>query len=168
MNKSELAENKIKSQDEIKKLSEAMRLQGKKIVFTNGCFDILHLGHIDYLLKASDLGDFLVVGLNSDASVKKIKGDTRPINDEISRSKVLASLFFIDAVVLFSEETPYNLIKIIEPDILVKGKDYKISEIVGSDIVIANGGKVETIDLVEGYSTSAIEERIIKSKKNNF
>lgn len=132
----------------------------KKTVFTNGCFDILHLGHIDYLSKAADLGDILIIGLNTDFSVKKIKGDKRPVNKEISRAAVLASLNFVSAVVLFDEETPYDLIKFIRPNILVKGSDYKPENIVGSDIVKENGGEIITIDFLEGYSTSSIIENI--------
>jgi D-glycero-beta-D-manno-heptose 1-phosphate adenylyltransferase len=136
------------------------QFQGRKIVFTNGCFDILHLGHIDYLSKAKDLGDLLVIGLNTDLSVSKIKGKNRPIQDEISRAMVLASLGFVDVVVFFGEETPYNLIKTIQPDILVKGADYKPEDIVGYDIVTNKGGKVVTIEFLEGYSTTAIEKKI--------
>ena len=132
------------------------REQGLKIVFTNGCFDILHRGHVEYLSKASDMGDVLVVGLNTDASVKRLKGEGRPINDQKARALVLASLSFVDAVVLFDEDTPYELIKAIRPDVLVKGADYKPLEIVGYDIVTSYGGKVETVPLVEGYSTTSI------------
>ncbi len=130
------------------------RKEEKKIVFTNGCFDILHLGHIEYLAKAADLGDILVVGLNTDKSVKIIKGNDRPINNQNARASLLASLFFVDYVVLFDENTPENLIKIIMPNILVKGKDYELKEIVGADEVIKNGGKVHTIELTEGFSTT--------------
>ena len=137
------------------------QFQGRKIVFTNGCFDILHLGHIDYLSKAKDLGDLLIIGLNTDLSVSRIKGKNRPIQDEISRAMVLASLGFVDAVVFFGEDTPYNLIKITQPDILVKGADYKPEDIVGYDIVANKGGKVVTIEFLEGYSTTAIEKKIL-------
>jgi D-glycero-beta-D-manno-heptose 1-phosphate adenylyltransferase len=137
------------------------QFQGRKIVFTNGCFDILHLGHIDYLSKAKDLGDLLIIGLNTDLSVSKIKGKNRPIQDEISRAMVLASLGFVDAIVFFGEDTPYNLIKTIQPDILVKGADYKPEDIVGYDIVTNKGGKVVTIEFLEGYSTTAIEKKIL-------
>jgi D-glycero-beta-D-manno-heptose 1-phosphate adenylyltransferase len=135
--------------------------QGKKIVFTNGCFDILHLGHIDYLSKAKDLGDMLIVGLNTDESVRRIKGNNRPIQDEISRSMVLASLGFVDFVVFFGEDTPYNLIKTTQPHILVKGADYKPEDIVGYDIVKNNGGEIVTIEYLPGYSTTSIETKII-------
>jgi len=133
---------------------------GKKIVFTNGCFDIIHQGHIDYLSKAKDLGNILVIGLNTDDSVRRIKGDNRPVNDQNSRAIVLASLRFVDAVILFDEDTPYNLINEVKPDILVKGSDYKTKEIVGADIVKKNGGIITTIDFLEGYSTSSIIEKI--------
>lgn len=132
------------------------RSQGSKVVFTNGCFDILHRGHVEYLAKAADMGDVLVVGLNTDASVKRLKGEERPINNQDARALVLASLGFVDAVVLFDEDTPYELIKTIRPDVLVKGADYKPEEIVGYDIVTSYGGKVETVPLVEGYSTTSI------------
>jgi rfaE bifunctional protein nucleotidyltransferase chain/domain len=132
----------------------------KKIVFTNGCFDIIHQGHIDYLAKAKDLGNILVIGLNTDESVRRIKGDNRPVNDQNSRALVLASLRFVDVVILFDEDTPYNMIKEIKPDILVKGSDYKTKEIVGADIVKESGGIITTIDFLEGYSTSAIIEKI--------
>ncbi|HNW54500.1 MAG TPA: D-glycero-beta-D-manno-heptose 1-phosphate adenylyltransferase [Bacteroidales bacterium] len=140
------------------------QFQGKKIVFTNGCFDILHLGHIDYLSKAKDLGDLLVIGLNTDASVGRLKGENRPIQDEVSRAMVLASLGFVDAVVFFGEDTPYNLIKTTQPDILVKGADYKPEDIVGYDIVTKKGGEVVTISFLPGYSTSAIESKIRQQK----
>jgi rfaE bifunctional protein nucleotidyltransferase chain/domain len=136
------------------------QFQGKKIVFTNGCFDILHLGHIDYLSKAKDLGDLLIIGLNTDESVRRIKGNNRPIQDEISRAMVLASLSFVDAVVFFGEDTPYNLIKTTQPDILVKGADYKPEDIVGYDIVKNKGGETITIEFLPGYSTSSIEAKI--------
>lgn len=133
---------------------------GKKIVFTNGVFDLLHKGHADYLARARDLGDVLVVGVNTDASVSKLKGPHRPIQDEQARMFLLASLACVDAVVLFDEQTPYNLIAAIQPDVLVKGSDYKAEAIVGYDIVTAKGGKVQTIDFIPGYSTTAIEKRI--------
>ncbi len=133
---------------------------GHKIVFTNGCFDILHLGHVDYLEKSSELGQRLIVGVNSDTSVRQIKGDNRPINDQVTRSRILASLQFVDAVVLFEELTPEALIGKILPDVLVKGSDYHRGNIVGAEIVEQNGGKVETIDLIPGYSTTRIIEKI--------
>jgi len=145
-----------------------LKKTNKKIVFTNGCFDILHLGHVDYLSKAADLGHILIIGLNSDFSVRKIKGATRPINDEKSRAALLASFFFVDAVVFFDEETPFKLIENIKPDVLVKGNDYKAEEIVGYDIVTENGGKVITLNFLEGYSTSIIERRIVELNNNKL
>lgn len=142
-----------------KSLEERLNLwrgEGKTIVFSNGCFDILHRGHVEYLSKAADLGEKLIIGLNTDASVKRLKGQSRPINDEKARAVVLAGLEFVDAIMFFEEDTPYNLIKRVQPDVLVKGKDYKIEDIVGYDIVIAKGGKVETIELVDGFSTTKI------------
>lgn len=137
---------------------------GLQIVFTNGCFDILHLGHIDYLEKARREGDRLIIGLNTDASIKKIKGPDRPIVDENARARLLASMYFIDLIVPFEEETPLKLIQSLNPDILVKGNDYDIKNIVGADFVLKNGGSVRTLDLVKGYSTSAIIEKIKKQK----
>ena len=165
MGKLELIKSKIFSFESIKKQTAMWRFQGKQIVFTNGCFDLMHLGHIEYLASAADLGRILIIGVNTDASVTKLKGPHRPINDELSRSVTLASLSFVNGVVLFDEETPYELIKIIQPDILVKGDDYQVKEIVGRDIVEARGGKVVTIPLTEGYSTSLIEEKILRSHK---
>jgi len=139
------------------------RFQEKKIVFTNGCFDLLHLGHIDYLAKAKDLGDILVVGVNTDASVTRLnKGKNRPITDQQSRATLLASLFFVDAVVLFDEDTPYELIKTVQPDVLVKGSDYKPEEIVGYDVVTAKEGEIKTLDFLQGYSTTLIEQKILR------
>jgi D-glycero-beta-D-manno-heptose 1-phosphate adenylyltransferase len=134
-----------------KKLKE----KNKKLVFTNGCFDILHRGHIEYLEQAKSLGDYLIVGLNSDSSVKRIKGESRPVNNENDRAYVLDSLKIIDAVVLFSEDTPYNIIKEIVPDFLVKGGDWKEDEIVGADIVKRAGGKVISLKYIDNYSTTS-------------
>ncbi|PKQ69975.1 D-glycero-beta-D-manno-heptose 1-phosphate adenylyltransferase [Raineya orbicola] len=132
---------------------------GLKVVFTNGCFDILHLGHIDYLEKARHLGDKLVVGLNSDSSVRRLKGVERPINPEYARARVLAALEFVDAVCVFEEDTPKSLIEKIYPDILTKGSDYTLENIVGADFVMSYGGQVKTIDLVEGFSTTQILDK---------
>ena len=132
------------------------RFLNNKIVFTNGCFDILHRGHIAYLSEARDRGDVLIIGLNSDASVQRIKGDGRPVQDEMSRALILASLRFVDAVVLFDEDTPYELIKLVKPDVLVKGGDYTEETIVGAGFVKEYGGEVVTIPIVEGYSTTEI------------
>ncbi len=156
----EKIQTKICERTEAEKIIKGWKEKKFKIVFTNGCFDILHKGHIGYLSKAADLGDKLIIGLNSDSSVKLIKGSNRPIQNESSRSFILASLFFTDLVILFNEATPYELIKNINPEILVKGKDYKPNEIIGADIVKNNGGEIITIDLVEGYSTSSIIEKI--------
>jgi rfaE bifunctional protein nucleotidyltransferase chain/domain len=132
----------------------------KKVVFTNGVFDLLHIGHITYMAKAAELGDKLVIGLNSDSSVKRIKGEDRPVNDQNSRAALLAALFFVDAIVVFEEDTPINVITTLMPDILVKGADYSIENIVGAKEVIANGGEVKTINFVEGYSSTSIIQKI--------
>ena len=152
--------NKLLSREALETKLAEWRSAGETIVFTNGCFDILHRGHVEYLAQAADLGDKLIVGLNTDASVKRLKGESRPVNDEKSRALLLSALQFVDAVVLFGEDTPYELIKQVLPDILVKGNDYKPEEIVGYDIVTAKGGKVLTIDLVEGFSTTNIISRM--------
>ena len=159
----EIITSKIYSWDQIIKQCAVWRFKEKKIVFTNGCFDILHLGHIEYLAKSLDLGNVLIVGLNSDNSVKKIKGTNRPINDEHARASILASLSFVHAVVLFNQETPYELIRTIQPDILVKGEDYNIEQIVGNDIIRAGGGKIKTIELTPGYSTTGMIKKIKES-----
>lgn len=160
MDKHNIILSKIKLRDELAPTISILRFKEKKIVFTNGCFDILHKGHIEYLSKARNLGDFMIVGLNTDQSVKKLKGENRPVQDETSRATILAALSFIDLVVLFNEDTPYNLISLIKPDILVKGADYKESEIIGYDVVKKNGGKIITIALTDGYSTSNIIEKL--------
>ena len=135
-----------------------------KIVFTNGCFDILHLGHVDYLSKAKALGDFLIVGVNSDDSVKRLnKGASRPIQDEQSRALIIAALSFVDAVVIFNDDTPLRLIELFKPNVLVKGADYTIENVVGAKETLARGGTVELINFLEGYSTSAIERKIIEA-----
>ncbi len=159
----DLLQRKIKVVGQLKPFINIWRSEGKKIVFTNGCFDLLHLGHIDYLAKAAGLGDKLIIGLNSDQSTSKLKGSNRPIADERSRSAILAALFFVDAVVLFEEQTPLELIKTIMPDVLVKGADYTVDEIVGADVVLKNGGEVKTIEFLPGYSTSLMEQKIKSS-----
>ena len=151
--------SKIKNSKNLAKTLAALKSKGKKIVFTNGCFDILHVGHVDYLSKARRLGDVLVVGLNSDSSVKKIKGKDRPINKESDRAKVLSSLYFVDYITSFNETTPEDLIKKVRPDILVKGGDWKIEDIVGGSFVKSYGGKTKSIPFVKGYSTTSIIER---------
>ncbi len=138
----------------------AWKAAGEKVVFTNGVFDLLHLGHVTYLAKAADLGDKLIIGLNTDASVKRLKGEGRPINDQNNRAALLASLFFVDTVVLFEDDTPRDLIAQLLPDVLVKGADYSVEQIAGAKEVLANGGEVKTITLVDGYSSTSIINRI--------
>jgi len=152
--------NKILSLEKAIAQINDWKKRGKNVVFSNGCFDILHAGHVDYLEKAKELGDYLVIGLNSDDSVSRIKGPLRPIINEEFRAIMLSGLACVDMVVFFNEDTPYELIKELLPDILVKGKDYEISNIVGADIVLQHGGKVETIELTEGLSTSTIIKKI--------
>jgi rfaE bifunctional protein nucleotidyltransferase chain/domain len=164
MEQLEIIKRKIIDRETLKGLLAVWEFQQKSVVFTNGCFDLLHLGHIDYLSKAKDHGDILVVGLNTDDSVRRLKGNSRPLTDERSRSLIMASLHFVDAVVLFHEDTPFELIKLVQPDVLVKGKDYKPEEVVGYDVVSKKGGQVITIDLIEGYSTTAIEQKIRQGK----
>lgn len=172
MNYTEIIKNKIYTRESVKHLLGRMHYFKKKVVFTNGCFDILHLGHVDYLAKAADHGNFFVVGVNSDSSVKLLnKGANRPLQDQYSRAMTIAALGFVDAVILFDEENPKTLIEFVCPDVLVKGADYDVHEkdvkskkyIVGSDFVRKNGGEVVTIEFVEGYSTSAIEKKILSS-----
>ena len=152
----------------LKQLTEklvSMRSGAKKpvVVFTNGCFDLVHQGHVDYLSRARDLGDMLIVGLNSDASVRRLKGDSRPVSNETSRARVLAAFGFVDYVVVFEEDTPLKLIEAIVPDILVKGGDYNHDTVVGADFVERNGGRLELLSLVPGESTTRLVERM----KNN-
>jgi rfaE bifunctional protein nucleotidyltransferase chain/domain len=165
----EIVKSKIYTPEKLLRQLSAWRFLEDKIVFTNGCFDIIHRGHIDYLAKASDLGSVLIIGINSDASVKLLnKGDKRPLQDELSRAMIVASFHFVNAVVLFDEETPLDLIRLIQPAVLVKGADYDANEtnpqnkkyIVGSDIVRATAGEVKTIEYLEGFSTTAIENKI--------
>jgi rfaE bifunctional protein nucleotidyltransferase chain/domain len=158
-----------KSSDKIVGLAEAKarvkqwQKSGQKVVFTNGCFDLIHLGHVDYLEKARQLGDKLVLGLNTDDSVSRFKGPERPLQDQNSRARVLAAMQFIDLVVYFNEDTPFSLIFELVPDILVKGSDYLTENIVGADVVKKAGGVVKTIDFVPGYSTTRIVEKIKKT-----
>lgn len=152
--------NKIVSLQEASQVIKEWKNQGNQVVFTNGCFDILHLGHVDYLEKSRNLGDKLVLGLNTDASINRLKGEERPIVPEHARARLMASLAFIDLVVLFSDDTPLEVIKTLEPSILVKGNDYAIEQIVGGKEVLEKGGKVKTIELVEGFSTTNIIEKI--------
>jgi D-glycero-beta-D-manno-heptose 1-phosphate adenylyltransferase len=158
-----MTSNKIQPLEEALQTISRWKSEGQSIAFTNGCFDILHMGHVDYLEKARDQGNKLVVGLNTDASVQRIKGETRPIVSQDSRSRVIAALEFVDLVILFDENTPKSLIEAVKPDILIKGDDYTVETIVGSDFVIDNGGKVQTIPLVKGFSTTNIIEKIRKT-----
>lgn len=160
MDKLDIINSKIVSLEKLLPLVNVWKFQNKKVVFTNGCFDLIHLGHIDYLGKAADMGSKLIVGLNTDQSVSALKGPGRPITDQHARANVMASFFFVDAVVFFDEPTPLNLITAIKPDVLVKGADYTIDKIVGADVVMANGGEVKTITYIDGYSTTAIERKI--------
>jgi D-beta-D-heptose 7-phosphate kinase/D-beta-D-heptose 1-phosphate adenosyltransferase len=152
----------------LNKKLDSLRKKNNKIVFTNGCFDIIHPGHIDYLKKAKALGDILVIGINSDSSIKRIKGAFRPINSENNRLKILEAFYFVDFLTIFNEDTPYNLIDLVKPDILVKGGDWNISEIVGKNIVEKYGGIVKIIPLLEGYSTSNIIDKILKNYSNEY
>ncbi len=136
------------------------RFKKKKIVFTNGCFDILHRGHVEYLAKAAELGDKLIIGLNTDSSVRQLKGENRPVNNEEARAILLSSLIFTDKIILFEEDTPLQLINFIQPDVLVKGSDYQPEEIAGYDIVKTKGGEVITIELTKGFSTTSILKKI--------
>lgn len=153
-------ENKILLLPALEKCIAALRVKGKTVSFTNGCFDILHEGHIFSLAQAAKEADFLVVGVNADVSVKKLKGNQRPINNQQSRSLLLASLLIVDAVIIFEEDTPLNLITAILPDVIVKGGDYSIDQIVGSKEVIANGGRVIINPIVQGFSTTSMIEKI--------
>ncbi len=160
MKKSDVIPGKIyERKDLVRKLAQE-RMLGKKISFTNGCFDILHPGHVASLSQAAATADFLVVGINSDASTKKLKGEGRPINSEQSRALIMAALLVVDAVTVFDEDTPLDLIIAVEPDVLVKGGDYTLEQIVGAKEVIAKGGKVVINPIVEGYSTTGILEKI--------
>ncbi len=150
----------FQSADEAIPLLNRWRFKNRKVVFTNGCFDLLHAGHADYLQKASDMGDMLVVGLNSDASVTGLKGSGRPVNDANARARMLASLGMVDAVILFDAETPRDLIAVVKPDVLVKGADYRPEEIAGHDIVTGYGGTVATVELLAGFSSSALIDKI--------
>lgn len=157
---------KIKTIKEIKKISEKLKLKGKTIVFTNGCFDIIHPGHIKVLKKAKSIGDILIVGLNSDKSIKKIKGKNRPIIDQKGRCEILSSLWMVDYIVLFDEDTPEKLIKSIIPNFIVKGSDYKKEEVVGKDIIEKYGGKVIIVPLYKNYSTTNLIRKINENFKN--
>ena len=159
MNPTKQVHSKIMTPETLPSLLQQWK--GEKVVFTNGCFDLIHRGHIDYLSKARALGSKLFVGINTDRSVSKLKGSHRPLQDEQSRLQIMASFLFVDAVMLFDEDTPYNLINTIQPDVLVKGGDYIPENIVGYDVVTTKGGNVVSLDFLPGYSTSAIEKKIL-------
>jgi len=154
--------NKIKTARELRPLLDILRAAGKKIVFTNGCFDLIHTGHTRYLSKARSFGDLLIVAVNSDASVRGIKGEKRPINTEADRMETLAALESVDYVILFTEPDPHRIISELQPDVLVKGGDWPIDKIIGRDIVEARGGKVINVGYIEGASTTGIIEKIVK------
>ena len=160
MKKSDTLNQRIFTVEDIKQEVIRIRLKSKTIAFTNGVFDILHEGHIAVLSEAASFADVLIVGVNSDASVKKLKGEGRPVNNEYSRALIIASLIVVDAVVIFNEETPLELIKIIKPDVLIKGGDYTMETMVGSKEVLENGGRIEIIPIKEGFSTTGIIRRI--------
>ncbi len=155
--------SKIYSLLDLKTQSDKWKINGEKIVFTNGCFDLLHRGHVEVLANTADLGDRLIIGLNSDSSIKDLKGENRPIIDETSRAILLASLQFVDAIVFFTEETPHKLIETLVPDVLAKGGDYKIKEISGNEVVLENGGEVILVPFIDGFSSTNIVEKIKQS-----
>jgi len=157
--------NYVKNIDELIEIRKKLKKDNKKVVFTNGCFDILHAGHVDYITKAKEKGDVLIVAVNSDVSMKRIKGLLRPIVNQSERAFIISSLKPVDFVVIFEEDTPYEVIKMIVPDILVKGEDWSIENIVGRDIVEANGGKVETIKFVNCQSTTNIIKTVLERFK---
>jgi rfaE bifunctional protein nucleotidyltransferase chain/domain len=151
---------KVMDWTQVQQHCEAWKNAGETVVFTNGCFDILHYGHLHYLAEARDLGDRLIVGMNSANSVRRLKGPNRPINDEVTRTMLMASLAFVDAVVLFEGDTPLELIELLIPDVLVKGGDWRPDQIIGSEVVLEHGGEVLSLPFIEGYSTTAIETKI--------
>lgn len=157
--------NKIQSWDKAQYTLQTWKAAKESIVFTNGCFDLIHYGHLHYLAEAASLGHHLIVGLNSSTSVQRLKGPHRPIKDDLNRSHLLASLQMVGLVVLFEEDTPLELITHLQPDILVKGGDWQPRDIVGSAVVLANGGTVHSLKFVEGYSTSQLEQKILKSSR---
>ena len=153
--------------EDFSEIRKRIKDEGKKLVFTNGCFDIIHRGHIEYLIQAKSLGDYLIVAINSDESVRKIKGNSRPINNEEDRMYVLENLKPVDFVIIFKEDTPYEIIKNIMPDILVKGGDWKVDDIVGSDIVNASGGKTLSLKYVKDYSTTNVIRKLNELNQQN-
>jgi D-glycero-beta-D-manno-heptose 1-phosphate adenylyltransferase len=162
MKHTERIRNKIFERPALAAQSAEWKRQGRKVVFTNGCFDILHKGHLEILTRSAEFGDILVVALNTDASVKRLKGDLRPVNNEDFRTWMMASLEIVDAVILFDEQTPAELIEAITPDIIVKGGDYTVDQVVGAEHVIGHGGEVKIVPIVKGYSTSGIIAAIQK------
>jgi rfaE bifunctional protein nucleotidyltransferase chain/domain len=161
MTRLEALKSKIQNKEQLGRTLALWRFKDRKVVFTNGCFDLLHKGHVTYLAQAAELGDMMVVGLNSDASVKKLnKGANRPIQDQDSRALILASLESVGAIIIFDEDTPADLIKFVQPDVLVKGGDWKPEQIAGYDTVKAKGGEVTVIEFIPGFSTTAIEKKI--------
>jgi len=159
------ARDKVKERPDAVRFTESLRQNGKIVVFTNGCFDLIHRGHVRYLEAARSLGDALIVGLNSDASVRRLKGSERPILQESDRAEVLAALASVDLVTIFDEDTPWEVIREIQPDVLVKGGDWAIDQIVGRDVVFGRGGKVVAIQFEQGYSTTGIIERIRNERR---
>jgi len=158
----QILQNKIIDKNHLSKLVENYRLKNQTIVFTNGCFDLLHRGHVTYLAQAASLGNRLIVGVNSDSSVQKLKGLHRPIQDETTRTLIMASMHVVSAVILFEEDTPLDLITLIQPDFLVKGGDWEPSKIVGANEVLSYGGQVKVIPFIDGFSTTNIETKIKK------
>ena len=156
----EKVNNKILNTKHLLEKLDSWKKEHKKIVFTNGCFDLIHLGHIEVLARSADLGDILIIGVNTDSSIKKIKGNNRPIIEESSRAKQLAALEFVDAVVLFNEETPFELINLIQPDVITKGGDYKTEDVIGNQTINEKGGEIIIIPLTQGYSTTTILNKI--------
>ena len=152
--------DKIKNSETLARIVSDLKAKGEKVVFTNGCFDIIHVGHVDYLSKARQMGDILVIGLNSDTSVRRLKGKGRPINKEEDRAKVLSALYFVDYVTIFNEDTPDRLIRKIKPDILVKGGDWQMKDIVGASFIKSYGGKVATVPFVKGFSTTSLIKKM--------
>ena len=164
MNHLEAVQQKIMSLQDLLRLRNIWLFKSEPVVFTNGCFDLLHKGHIHSLTEAASFGKHLVIGLNSDESIRRIKKDGRPIQDQTSRALVLAALSCTDAIIIFNEDTPLELIRTIKPEVLVKGGDYTRGTIIGAEDVLANGGRIEIIKLIEGYSTTAIEQKIAGHK----
>lgn len=162
MNKVSLIQDKIVDREQLREKASQWRKEGKKLVFTNGCFDILHKGHLEVLTASAGFGDILVVGLNTDASVSRLKGPERPVNHESFRTWMMASLQIVDAVTLFDEPTPWELLEVLQPDVIVKGGDYTVDQVVGAKEVLARGGEVRIVPIVQGYSTTALIETIRK------